>query len=182
MTQVILDFRLALDVNTVLMSFFLNSFQSLVPRIGTHGNFIMFLVFIVLFWLLLFGLLMFHKYSVATLVFLFSFSKSIVYCIDGSWLLSMSKNCNDCCLLLEGLNYLKDCVFCWGNKYVIELFELLQLLRFVTLWKKCPRQFLGELSVLHIARKLREETILLRWADHGLLNARPYLLQFRGQF
>ena len=182
MTQVILDFRLALDVNTVLMSFFLNSFQSLVPRIGTHGNFIMFLVFIVLFWLLIFGLLMFHKYSVATLVFLFSFSKSILYCIDGSWLLRMSKSCNDCCLLLEGLYYLKDCVFCWGNKYVIELSELLQLLRFVTLWKKCPRQFLGELSVLHIARKLREETILLRWADHGLLNARPYLLQFRGQF
>ena len=182
MTQVILDFRLALDVNTVLMSFFLNSFQSLVPRIGTHGNFIMFLVFIVLFWLLIFGLLMFHKYSIATLVFLFSFSKSILYCIDGSWLLRMSKSCNDCCLLLEGLYYLKDCVFCWGNKYVIELSELLQLLRFVTLWKKCPRQFLGELSVLHVARKLREETILLRWADHGLLNARPYLLQFRGQF
>ena len=63
-----MDFRLAPDVNTVLMSFFLNSFRSLGPRIGTHGNFMMFLVFLVLFWSLLFGLLMFRKYSVAMLV------------------------------------------------------------------------------------------------------------------
>ena len=34
-----MDFRLAPDVNTVLMSFFLNSFRSSGPRIGTHGNF-----------------------------------------------------------------------------------------------------------------------------------------------
>ena len=63
-----MDFRLAPDVNTVLMSFFLNSFRSLGPRIGTHGNFMMFLVFLVLFWSLVFGLLMFRKYSAAMLV------------------------------------------------------------------------------------------------------------------
>ena len=66
-----MDFRLAPNVNTVLMSFFLNSFRKLRLRIGTHGNFIMFLVFFVLFWSLLFGLLMFRQYSVAMLVSVF---------------------------------------------------------------------------------------------------------------
>ena len=50
------------------MSFFLNSFRSLRPIIGTHGSFMMFLVFLVLFWWLLFDLLMYCKYSVAMLV------------------------------------------------------------------------------------------------------------------
>ena len=147
-----MDFRLAPDVNTVLMSFFLNYFRSSGPRISSHGNSMMFLVLIVLLWSLLFGLLMFRKYSVVILsVFLlcpfsvkmsiktyismyiymyicywcfpkdfeiirslqvletvtwrklgcfFSFSNSIVYCIDESSLLRMSKNCNDCSLLL----------------------------------------------------------------------------------
>ena len=35
------------------------------------------------------------------LSYLFSFSNSIVYCIDGSWLFRMSKNCNDCSLVLS---------------------------------------------------------------------------------
>ena len=65
-----MDFKLAPDVNTVLIFFFLNSFRSLGPRIGTHGSF-MFLVFLVLFWSFLFGLLMFRKYSVAMLVSVF---------------------------------------------------------------------------------------------------------------
>ena len=66
-----MDFRLAPDVNIALRSFFLNFFWSLGPRIDTHGNFIIFLVFLVLFWSLLFGLLMFRKYSVAMLVSVF---------------------------------------------------------------------------------------------------------------
>ena len=66
-----MDFRVVPDVNTVLMSFFLNSFYSLRPRIGIHGSFMMFLVFMVLFWSLLFGLLMFRRYSVAMLVSVF---------------------------------------------------------------------------------------------------------------
>ena len=66
-------FRLAPDVNTVLMYFFLKSFRSLGARISTHGNFMMFLVFLVLFWPLLLGLLMFRKYSVAMLVSVFLF-------------------------------------------------------------------------------------------------------------
>ena len=66
-----MGFRLASNVNAILMSFFLNSFRSLGPRICTHGNFIIFLVFFLLFWLLLFGLLMFCKYSVAMLVGVF---------------------------------------------------------------------------------------------------------------
>ena len=63
-----MDFRLAPDVNTVSISFSLNSFQSLGPRIDTHGNFMIFLVFLVLIWPLLFGFVMFRKYSVAMLV------------------------------------------------------------------------------------------------------------------
>ena len=51
--------------------FFLNSFRSLGPRIDTHGDFMMFLVFLVLFSSLLFGLLMFRKYSVAMLLSVF---------------------------------------------------------------------------------------------------------------
>ena len=48
-----MEFRLAPNVNTALMSFFLNSFQSLGPRIGTHGNFVFSVlgfVLIVTFW------------------------------------------------------------------------------------------------------------------------------------
>ena len=60
-----MDFRIAPGMNTVLMPFFLNSFRSSGPRIGTHGNFMMLLVFLVL--LLLFSLLMFPKYTVAIL-------------------------------------------------------------------------------------------------------------------
>ena len=64
-----MDFKFAPDVNTVLMSLFLNCFRSWEPRIGTHGSFMMILVFfLVLFWSLLFGLLMFRKYSVAMVV------------------------------------------------------------------------------------------------------------------
>ena len=66
-----MDFKLAPDVNTVLMSFFLNCFQSLRLRIGTHGRLMILLVFLMLFWSLLFGLLMFCKYSVAMLVTVF---------------------------------------------------------------------------------------------------------------
>ena len=169
-------------------------FRILGPWIGIHGSFMMFLVFLVLFWSLLFGLLMFRKYFVAMFVYscyvhspwkcqlknlfhsgdafqyifcmlvkenlwilplryvvlclslvlsvhlllifserfwnhkllpvlvivisrklscLFSFSNSIVYWIDGSWLFRMSKNCNDCSLLLNlawlsSTNLLKD--------------------------------------------------------------------------
>ena len=58
-------------------------FWSLGPRIGTHDNFMMFSVFLLLFWSLLFGLLMFRKYSVAMLVKVFLLclyqSVSIVY-------------------------------------------------------------------------------------------------------
>ena len=65
------------------------------------------------------------------LSYLFSFSNSIVYCIDGSWLFRMSKNCNDCSLLLNlawlsSTNLLK--VF--GAKirlraYVMDMFTIL---------------------------------------------------------
>ena len=81
-------FRLAPDVNTVLMYFFLKSFRSLGARISTHGNFMVFLVFLVLFWPLLLGLLMFRNYSVAMLVSVFllclfsvriSIKKSVLY-------------------------------------------------------------------------------------------------------
>ena len=65
------DIRWISSWNTVLLSFFLNPFQSLGTRIDTHGNF-MFLAFLV-FWSLYFGLLMFHKYSVAMLVSVFLF-------------------------------------------------------------------------------------------------------------
>ena len=68
-----MDFRLTPDMKTILMSFFLNYFQSLRPIIGTHGNFMMFLVFLMFFWSLLFGLLVFCKYSVAMLVSIFLF-------------------------------------------------------------------------------------------------------------
>ena len=70
----------------VLMSFFLSSFRRLGPRIDIYGSFMMLWVFLVLFWALLFGLLMFRKYSVAMLVSVFllcpfsvkmSFKKSI---------------------------------------------------------------------------------------------------------
>ena len=68
-----MDFKLTPDVNTVFMSIFLNSFRSLGPRIDTHGSFMMVLVFLVFLWLLLLGLLMFRKYSGATLVRVFLF-------------------------------------------------------------------------------------------------------------
>ena len=47
-----MDFRLAPDVNTVLISLFLNIFRSLGPRTGTHDNFMIVLgvVLIVAFW------------------------------------------------------------------------------------------------------------------------------------
>ena len=83
-----MDFKLAPDVNTVLMSFFLNSFRSLGPRIGTQGSFMMFLVFLILFWSLFFGLLMFRKYSVAILVFAFQY----IFCLllkENLWILPL---------------------------------------------------------------------------------------------
>ena len=51
--------------------FLFKFFRSLGPRIGTHGKFMMFLMYLVLFSSLLFGLLMFRKYSVAMLVSVF---------------------------------------------------------------------------------------------------------------
>ena len=60
-------------------SFFLYSFQNVEPRIDTNGSF-MFLVSVVLFSLLLFGLLMFCKYCIAMSVSVFhlcSFSVKI---------------------------------------------------------------------------------------------------------
>ena len=47
---------------------FSNCSQGLLARISTNGNFMMFLVFLVLFWLLLFGLSMFRKWCAAMLV------------------------------------------------------------------------------------------------------------------
>ena len=66
-----MNFKLASDVNTVLMSFFSNSFRSLGPRIGNHGSFMLFLVLLMLFWSFVFGLLMFCKDSVAMLASVF---------------------------------------------------------------------------------------------------------------
>ena len=77
-----MDFKLAPDVNTVLIFFFLNSFRSLGPRIGTHGSL---MVFFLLFWSLLYGLLMFRKYSVAMLMSVFLlYSFSVKFSIKKS--------------------------------------------------------------------------------------------------
>ena len=66
--------------------FFLNYFRSLGPRISTHGNFMMFLVFLVLFWSLFLELSMFRKYYVAMLVSVFLlcpfFVKIESYCVN----------------------------------------------------------------------------------------------------
>ena len=63
-----MDFRLAPDVNRVLKSFFLDSFWTFGPRVGTHSNFMTLLVFLVMFWSFLFLLFLFCRYSVALLV------------------------------------------------------------------------------------------------------------------
>ena len=66
-----MDFRLAPNGNTVSMSFFKILFEVQDYDKVTRGNFMMFLVYLVLVCFLVFGLMMFHNYSVAMLVSIF---------------------------------------------------------------------------------------------------------------
>ena len=53
------------------------------------------------FWKILKSLELFPVFAIVTSRKMFSFWNSIVYCIDWSWLFGMSKNYNDCSLVLD---------------------------------------------------------------------------------